>query len=196
MIFNRRGICLLAATLLLSACAASPQPRYYTLGLPTAADNGDGSVGDKAYNIAVGPIAIPEVVDRPQIVLQTGPNQVAILEEHRWAQPLKSEIARFIAASLTEALTDAWVTDSHQRTGRNIDYQLSIDVQRFESLPREAVTVEAQWVVRRAANGETKKGKSLVRESVNHDSYDALVAAHARAFESVSREIAAAVKSF
>ena len=57
-----------------------------------------------AYSIAVGPITLPEVVDRPQIVLRAGPNEVTFVELHRWAGPLKSEIPRIIADNLAAEL--------------------------------------------------------------------------------------------
>ena len=55
-------------------------------------------------SIAVTSVAVPDLVDRPQIVVRMGPNQVGIGEQARWAEPLKSAIARVVAANLATAL--------------------------------------------------------------------------------------------
>jgi|GEM_PF-218728 len=185
---------LVISVTLLVGCANSPEPRYYTLGIPAAVAGQDA--GRKvSRNISIGPISIPEVVDRPQFVLQAGPNRVAMLEQHRWAQPLKSEISRVIAASLMQQVSGAWVTDYRNGAGQNIDFRVSIDVQRFESRPGEDVMIEALWVVRPNGNGEAKKGKSVVREALTGNDYEALAAAHGRALVAISQDIAAAIRS-
>jgi uncharacterized lipoprotein YmbA len=48
-------------------------------------------------SVSVGPVSIPAVVDRPQIVVATGPNQVRLEEFNRWAAPLQNSIARVVA---------------------------------------------------------------------------------------------------
>jgi uncharacterized lipoprotein YmbA len=70
-----------------------------------------------------------------------------------------------------------------------------VDVQRFESVTSDAVTVDALWAVRRAAGGETRTGRSLVREPTAGAGYDAVVAAHGRALTHVSQDIAATIRT-
>ncbi|MES2356480.1 MAG: PqiC family protein [Pseudomonadota bacterium] len=180
--------------ILLPACSTiSPEPHYYTLGTPTSTLV--SSTSNANYRISVGPIVIPEIVNRPQIVLEKDPNQVTVAEQHRWAQPLQKEISRALTNSLSQQLNGAWVTDSRQISNGNIDYQILVDVQRFESRPGEAAIIEALWKVRRTAGEDTKIGKSVVREATNGNSYDTLVAAHERAIVSMSREIAAVIRA-
>ena len=98
--------------------------------------------------------------------------------------------------NLSRELGGAWVTDSRQGASVAADYRVLIDVQRFDSVLGEAVTVEALWVIRASAGGEARRGRSLVREPVNGSGYDALVAAHNRALATVSHEIAEALRGF
>lgn len=190
-----RGCLCVILLALLTACASSPQPRYYTLATPITA--GEVTANSKApYMVAVGPVTLPEIVDRPHLVVRSGANQVVIAEQHRWAEPLKSELPRVIAANLSRELGGAWVTDSRQGASVAADYRVLIDVQRFDSVLGEAVTVEALWVIRASAGGEARRGRSLVREPVNGSGYDALVAAHNRALATVSHEIAEALRGF
>jgi uncharacterized lipoprotein YmbA len=143
----------------------------------------------------VGPVTLPEVVDRPQLVLRVATNRVDILESHRWAEPLKSEIARLIAENLGQLLGSSRVSSYFQNTGSDADYRVLVDIQRFELSPGEAVTVEAVWSLRRVAGGALKTGHSLKREPVGAEGYDQMVAAYGRALLAVSRDLAQEIRA-
>ena len=175
----------LALLVLLTACMGNPpRERFFTLEAaepPLAAEG--------APTLAVGPVSVPDVVDRPQFVVRVGANQVALSEQARWAEPLKSAIARVIAANLASALPArvAYVRDGAA------DYRVTLDVQRFESTPGESVLIDATWTVVQKA-GERRSGRSVIRQKVTGKDYDALAAAHSAALASVSQEIAAALR--
>jgi uncharacterized lipoprotein YmbA len=138
---------------------------------------------------------VPELVDRPQMVLRIGANKVMIAEYARWAEPLKSEIPRVIAANLTFLIGGAQVSTYPQNTNADTDCQVFIDLQRFDSTLGDAATLDVLWTVRLAGSGKLMGGRSAVREAAGADGYDALVAAHARALAAVSRDIARAIDS-
>jgi uncharacterized lipoprotein YmbA len=183
---------LACLVLALAACGSSPKERYYTL---TAAAEPAAVAEGAAPSIAVGPVTVPERVDQPQLVVQVAANQVAIYDLHRWASPLKVEIARVIAANLARDLGTARVWVYAQTVLPNPDYQVLVDVQRFDSAPGEAVTIDALWTIRRAAGGAPRTGRSTVREPAAGAGVDALVAAHSRALARLSRDIAAAIRA-
>ena len=181
------------ALVLLAGCSSPPKERYYTL---TAAASAPKPVaGASTSSIAVGPVTVPEMIDQPKFVVQTAANQVAIYEFHRWAIPLKSEIARVIAANLAQELGTARVWSYAQAALPKPDYQVLVDVQRFDSALGDAVTIEVLWTVRRAAGGDPRTGRSLVREPAADAGFDGLVAAHSRALARVSQDIAGAIRS-
>jgi uncharacterized lipoprotein YmbA len=167
--------------LVLAACATPPRETFFTLNAPeppaAAAD---------APSVALAPVTIPDMVDRPQIVVRLGPNQVQIVELARWAEPLKTAIARVVAANLAVAL-GARLAPS--RNG-DADYRVALDVQRFES-PADAVLIEALWTV--TSKDGKRSGRSVVREKIAVKDYSSLAAAHSAALASLSREIAAAI---
>jgi len=83
---------LMAAVLglaVLGGCASSPQPTFYTL---TSARAQERTQADVPAAIAIGPVAVPEMVDRPQLVLRVSATQVRLDEFARWAEPLKRQI--------------------------------------------------------------------------------------------------------
>lgn len=74
-------------------------------------------------------------------------------------------------------------------------YTVTIEVQRFDSIRGEAALVEALWAVRKMAGGQTRSGRSVMREAVQGDGFDALAAAHSRALASMSGDIATAIRA-
>lgn len=183
---------ILCAALAVS-CGSPPKERFYVLG---AADTPPATAAEATYSIVVGPITLPEIADRPQFVLRTGPNRVEVSELNRWAEPLKKAIPRVIAAHLAQQLGTRRVYAYPQTASPEADFHVLVDVQRFESAPeQQQVTLEALWSVRHGAKGDPNPGHSLIRETAGAGDYDALVAAHERALARLSQDIAGAVRS-
>jgi len=178
----------------LTGCASSPNESFYTLSAGVPVNGATPASGESAYSIAVGPITLPEVVDRPQIVLRASPNEVIIVELHRWAEPLRSEIPRIIADNLTADLNVKRVAAYPQSAGDNADYRVLVDIQRFDSTMGESVTIDALWTVKRVSDGALRTGRSMARESTGGGTYEAVVAAHSRALATISHEIAEAIR--
>jgi uncharacterized protein len=178
----------------LIGCGSS-RDTYYTLSSSVAVNGANPASSESTYSIAVGPITLPEVVDRPQFVLRAGPNEVSIVELHRWAGPLKSEIPRVIADNLAADLNVKRVAAYPQSAGDNADYRVLVDIQRFDSTMGESVTIDALWTIKRVSDGTLRTGRSTARESSSGGSYDAVAAAHSRALATISREIAEAIRS-
>jgi uncharacterized lipoprotein YmbA len=187
-IFGARLSLLLACTgLALSGCGSSPPVSFFTLpSVPPAA-----AVTAAAYSVVVGPVTVPEMIDRPQLVLRASPTRVEVTEQARWAAPLKTEIPRVIAEQLAQLLPGAITATSFQRAIPAPDYRVLIDIQRFDSTPGEGAAIEASWTVR-GPGGALVSGQSAASEPAGAG-YDELVAAHGRALNAVSRDVAAAI---
>ena len=170
------------------AGCASPPSRFYSLSAAT-----EPTAPSSNLSIAVGPVSVPAVVDRPQIVVNMGPNQVRLEEFNRWAAPLQNNIARVVADNLVLMLGTPRVILSEQLLSADVDYRAAIEVQSFQSAPGEAAMLDAVWNVRRTKDGKAETGRTTVRETVQEKSYDALAAAHSRALARLSRDIATAV---
>jgi len=180
---------LLFAAVALAGCSSPPKANFYSLSPAAAPAPADVTL---RYSVAIGSVSIPESLDRPQLVVRAGGNQVTVAEFERWAGPLKNEIAIAIAENLKPLLGGASVYTYPQ--GVSADVKVSVDVQRFESVLGEAATVEVLWQVR-PPKGATKGGRSVAREVPQGAGYDAIVGAHGRALAAVSRDIAAAIRA-
>ena len=191
MMRTHKALVALFVLVALAACGSSPKSSFYTLSAVETAKQG---TSNGSYSIAIGSVAVPDVIDRPQFVTRTGANELTINEFARWGEPLRSEIPRVIAADLARDLDGAFVSIYPQSSGGTADYRLQLDVRRFDSSLGEAATVEVVWTLR-PLKGTAVIGRSVAREATAGAGYDALVAAHSRALSSVSRDIAGAVKT-
>jgi hypothetical protein len=173
-----------------NGCGASGPSRFYTLD-STAIPEGTPAA---SYAVAVGPVSVPAAVDRPQFVVQVAPNRVTIDEFNRWAAPLDENIARAVAGNLAALLGTPQVA---RTPFVNFDpaYRVTIDVQRFESVPGESALIEAVWTVRKSGDGKTISGRTVAREPVQEKSFEALAAAHSRALAKISGDIATAIQA-
>ena len=175
---------LVMLVLALSACGSTGgKERFFTLNAPEPPAAAEG-----APSIAVTSVTVPDLVDRPQIVVRAGPNQVGMSEQARWAEPLRGAIARVVTANLAAALSGKVAP----QRGADPDYRVTLDMQRFESTLGDGVLIDAVWSVT-PKSGERRVGRSVAREKARGPDYDGLAAAHSAALASISREIAAAI---
>jgi uncharacterized lipoprotein YmbA len=133
------------------------------------------------------------MVDRPELVVRANAHRVVISETHRWAGPLKTEIARVLADALAHLLNSRAVFIYPQRGAEQAGIRVSVDVQRFESILGKTAIVDALWTIR-WKDGRERTNQARVQETVTDESYEALVAAHSRALLTVSQGIASTIR--
>ena len=188
---RRAALAVLCAVAAVAAgCGTSPPSRFYALSSTTAAP-----APPMATLIAVGPVTIPAVVDRPEFVVSIGQNELRIDEFNRWAAPLQDGIARAIAENLVVMLGTPRVILFPQQLATDPEYRVAVEVRTFESTPGNGIKLDAVWSLRRAKDGKTDTGRTAARESVPDASYDALAAAHSRAVAKLSQDIADALRA-
>jgi uncharacterized protein len=126
---------VVAALLLLDACASSPPTRFYTLS-DTA---GEGTAPPGASLVTITGVSIPGEIDRPEIVRRIGPNQLSIAEVDRWAAPLDDTIRRVLIDDIARRLPGA--TAEPQR-------MVSVDIHEFYGDASCNVTLRAVWTLK------------------------------------------------
>ena len=87
-----KRLCILLAFAAAAGCSlgGGSKESFYVLSGPEAPAPAQSRDGPSIY---VGPVAVPESVDRAPMVLHSTANQVELSEEHRWAEPLKAAIS-------------------------------------------------------------------------------------------------------
>ncbi len=187
--FSRLGIGL-AALASLGGCL-SPHENFYTLDAvrPTPPQTGP------LVTIVVGPVALPPLVDRPQLVVREGDNKVKVLEQERWATPLKESLPRLLADELSQRLPDRRFVAAGSRAIAATGGRLVVDFTRFDVTEVSGAHVRAHWIYR-PVESETDpvEGDSDVQIKPTLAGYESLVDALQRASLALGDDIAGHLK--
>ncbi len=185
-------ICLTAALAvgLLDGCASAPAQRFYTLGNQAPAA---GQPLPTGVAVKIAALTIPELVDRPQIVLRTTSNRVAVLDNQRWAESLKTGIVRVLATDLAAQLGTPVIGTPADRAGGKGELLVSIDITRFDSALDGMVQIDARWTVRGSTESAATSAVASAQEA-SGATLDEVVAAHDRALGRIAAQIAATVR--
>ena len=96
---------LVLLALILAACGTTHNYRYYTLAsVPAVPDGRAADAGKVPHILGLGPVTIPDYLDRPQIVLRTSRNELVLSENSRWAGSLANDSVRVLEENLNSML--------------------------------------------------------------------------------------------
>jgi uncharacterized lipoprotein YmbA len=182
---------------LLAAGCAGPSPRsnYYLLNaLPEQEAGQAASAASEGLSIGIGPISFPDYLDRQQIVIRTGPNEVSFSEFDRWAEPLKNNFMRVFKEDLVDRLGTDDIFIYPFLPGVVFEFQVSGAVTRFEARRGDSTSLDVQWTILRAHDREVVLSrKSSYSIDLDGSDYKTIVAAQSRTVADFSREVAAAL---
>jgi uncharacterized lipoprotein YmbA len=185
--------------LLLCGCRGStPKTEFYTLNsIRNAQMDAQPISAGQPLSIGVGPVNLPEVLDRPQIVSRTGPNTLQIDEFHRWAGRLEEDFARVVAENISFMLATEQVDVYPWDASFKPRYQVILDVQRFEGrLNQKDVFLEVFWKVIEPQKRTTLLIKrSAIKEPLTATDYQTLIATKSRAIAKLSKLITKEINS-
>jgi uncharacterized protein len=195
----------LIASVGLSSCAVSDPTQFYALSRAAAppASTASASVAmsrvdaTRIVGIGVGPVTVPGYLDRTQIVMRTGTDQVQISTFHRWAEPLEDAIARVLAEEIAARVPTERVVVFPWRglVARTIQYQVVVAVLRFDGRPGRDVTLDARWRILARDGQELALRRSTVVQDVESAGYEPVVAALGRALGTLGQEIATEIRA-
>ena len=190
---------LITLILALSSCLGGPSPtpatRFYVLNsLYSRESNAQTTpVGVLGANsaIGVGPIKLSQVLDRPQIILRTSHNEIRVADLDRWAAPLNEMITNVLVDNFSALLSTGSILKFPWKTAITIDYQVIIEITRFDGLPENNVDLRARWgILGDNGNKVLAKGKSVLTEPVGGDAISEMVTAQSRLVARLSHDIA------
>jgi uncharacterized lipoprotein YmbA len=182
---------LLASLVVVAGCAKGPPPDFYVLH----AQPSESIVGiERGVAVGVGPVELPAHLNRSQIVTRDTDYRLELSETHHWAEPLKDSVPRVIAINLSNMLESNRVYVVPRRQKVSLEFQVSIDIARFDGELGEAAILGARWTLYgKDAREPLLSRVTIVTETTEDGSYNALVAASSRTLEALSSEIAEAI---
>lgn len=179
--------------LLAAGCGRSPQTTFYTL-TPAVAVSEVSRLSGRVPSIAIAAVTLPELVDRPQLVVAEAGSKVAILETRRWAEPLKSAVPRLLAENLSRLTGAEQVSFYPQHAANKADYRIFVDIQHFEATD-VAISLDVLWSIHNGISGAPVTGRSKISEPIANKEFEALVTGYSKALAAVSRELAQAIRT-
>ena len=139
----------LAGTVLLAGCVLTTAPvSYYHLSALDAARTPPVSAEAGTMVLGIGPVRLPEYLDRPQLVTRMTPNRLHLSDSHRWAEPLGENIPRVVGENLSALLGTDRILLHPWPVFRTADYQVMVQVLHFENESDGAARLVALWSVK------------------------------------------------
>lgn len=140
--------------------------------------------------VGIGPVTVPDYLDRPQIVTRFSENRLMTDDFALWAEPFKTNVSRVVAENVAFLSAADDVLLFPWRTSLRVDRQVAIDVIHFERKVNGPVILSAQWTIDGAGGQEGHSiCKETIVEAVAGGGYDSMAAAMSRALEALSHRI-------
>src|SRR5450830_1322590 len=185
-------VSMAALMLALTACS-TPSTRFYTLAPPAFAAAAPGSaVPARQTFIEVLPVAVPERLARPQIVVRTDDTRVDILEQDRWSAPFNNELRDALASGVANRLGAVDVT----RGGRPVNqpvYRIIVELRHLDAVKVGKADASFGWTITRSDNSASSVCRLAVVEPVSGAGIDGVVQGMQRAVANVADAISADV---
>ena len=151
----------LGACAIVAGCSVlSPQPdrsEFFIL-TPVSDHAGMAATASASPNsqltIGVGPVDFPDYLRRLPVVTRVAPSRIEISDERRWAEPLDKNFVRVLSENLATLLDTQQIEKYPWSLRTKVDYQIEINVQRFETTSDGQTILLAGWIVRDGQGGK------------------------------------------
>ena len=180
----------------LAACSTTTTPTHFHSLMPpeVGAPNPAAAMPARGMAVLLEPIRLPAQVDQPQWAVQLADGSIAVLEQERWAGPLRDE---FHQALLEVLIVDQGVIDARTLAPGSpaapASWRVAVDLRRFDSLPGREARIEGSWtIVGAGPRAATARCDWLIREPAPGP-LAALAVAHRRAIARLGASIADAL---
>jgi len=194
MTLGRWWSALLSAVICCGCIGGGGNIAYYTLH---AANEGPQALESRKTSplvIGLGPVALPEYLDRAAVVTRMGPNRLKVNDGHRWAGSLQSEILRELAVHLERLVPVKEVAVFPWDTRIEPDLRFRVQIQTFEGRLGGQVALRAAWSLTPGQSDQPAVRRvTVIQEDVKGRSFEDLVAAMGSALAHLSAEMANAV---
>ncbi len=177
------------------ACSTTPPPRLYVLN---AAAVPAGATPLRGPSIGVAAAAVPEYLDRAEIVSRTRTNEILLSPDSRWAEGLAVNAQRVVTENLSRLLASDRVVMLPTRTGARVEIEVFVELMACEIDADGRAVLAGRWSV---IDGDTKRELAGARFSLTEPTgapagqpnYAAAAASLSKAFAEVSASVAQAL---
>ena len=193
------GVVLLAGCSVSSVLEPRKDPsQFYVLTPIDSAARGvpitySSSANSKEISIGLGPVKFPAYLAREEIVTRSSPTKVDISDINRWAEPLDKDFVTVLGQNLT-VLLGAHVKTFPWYRPANLDYQIALDITRFDTDSKGAAAIIGRWEIEDPDTGEMLNSGDI-NIADNAQSGETNAATLSRALGDMSTQLADAVRA-
>ena len=177
----------LVCLVLLSGCIIQkPDTRYYTL----AVDNETAGSPHSGLRLGIGPIEIPDLIDRREVVIRQNDNRVEILPFDLWGGSLSEDIRNTLASNIAKHIgTDQLIF--YPFHGAKIDRQIRVTILELSGIPGKEAQLNALWSVEQTGNkAQAKTNRSHYTVALGENQISAVVAGYSKLLAMLAEDIA------
>ena len=192
-------VVIIFMSLALAGCLGGPSaPTNFYMLSPLSPSQAGTSAATAEGRIRIGlvTVVVPEYLNRNEIVVNLDNTVYQLAEFNQWAEPLNDNLTRVLAENLTNLVRDDLI-DVFLASDSSIpaDYRLEVDVLRLDGNLGGQVALISQWALLEAEEDDLiLMRRSEYQEPTADNTYKGLVLAKSRTIETLSRDIAAAIK--
>jgi uncharacterized lipoprotein YmbA len=175
---------------LVAGCGQSQQSRLYTL---SDLSESETLISNNApLTVGVGPVTLPQYLDRPHMVVRQSPNRLAVAEFDRWAESLTDTVPRVLTENLGALLGSERVYRHPSSQRRRPDLTVRIAMSRFEGTASGSALLVARWEILAGDSAEPLSTGRVVerRNGAAAGDYEAMAAQLSDLLTELSRIIA------
>jgi uncharacterized protein len=163
-----------ACLCLLCACATSRPDHFYIL----SAEPPTGSPASTSRAIQARlKVSLPSLVDRAEMVLNTSPDAVTVLEHERWGAPLADLVSQTLAQDIERRRGDVLVGGAGLGGTQGAAIKMTVDIVQVWMRRGEPARIEVHWRIQGPQPGKELSGAEAFSAPLGHDGYAAV--AHA-----------------
>ena len=196
----------LALGALVAGCARESQPsRFYVLSYSSGpAGTQNATTMRDGLGLGIGPVELPQYLDRPQIVRRSDANSLTLEEFERWGGRLQENFVTVLAEVLSDKLQTDRVSVYPWSRPEEVEYQVIVNVTAFEIDEADTSILDARWtIVDSRRQNVLSMARSSLRSPVERAGgpldqgvdYDAAAAAMSRNIAELGNVIAAEIQA-
>ena len=177
-------VCVLSLLYACSSNAPVEEAQYFVLTPVVDSSMQKNNAQTDKKHLILENIKLAKFLDQAGIILQTDMHQIEVAHYHRWAEPLKHNIYRYLQGTLS-SLSKYQFINKQNRTGSPTNEVLAITVNQFHGTTSGKALLSGHWIFKQA------KHDFAYQASFTQSGYPELVKQLALLLDELSRDITA-----
>lgn len=149
---------------------------------------------NRRLSLGIGPVRIPMLLRRPQIISRVSNNELKVSEKHHWAGSLREDITQALIDNIASLSGTSNIEKFPWKRSFKPSYQVRVQIEKLDGELDGHITLKARWWLRKGNAGKDFLSKyTVLQVATKGNDYSSYVAAQSEAIFQLSQRI---VQSF